>query len=154
MILFLLMSTASCGPVLIGEAACGGVVAAGNVAYCAAIQDPDEALKKAVKGFNEDFRFEDYTGALAFVLHDQRKTFWSEADRFKGRILIASFELRDLKLDKKKKHASVFLHLEYWRPESPSLKKVSIEQKWQYSKKDKKWELGESGFAAIHPGDD
>ncbi len=102
-----------------------------------------------MKDFNEAFRFEDYAHASVFVSPDKKEKFWSEVDRFQGKIRLAEYELRDVQLDEKKGHATAILYFQYWRPESPILKTVSFTQKWQYSEKDKAWRISDSGFEAF-----
>ncbi|MGO9691270.1 MAG: hypothetical protein ACLP2X_22445 [Syntrophobacteraceae bacterium] len=106
-------------------------------------------MKDSVKDFNEAFRFEDYAQASVFVSPDKKEKFWSEVDRFHGKIRLAEYELRDMQLDEKKSHATAILYFQYWRPESPILKTVSFTQKWQYSEKDKAWRISDSGFEAF-----
>ena len=149
MLLFLL-SAVACAPMLINEAATdGAAVLTAAVASSASPKDPDKNLKESVQAFNEAFRFEDYTQAVVSVSPDKKEKFWSEADRFKGRIRIADYELRDVQLDEKKNHATAILYFQYWRPESPTLKAVSCTQKWQYFEKDKTWRVSDWGFEAI-----
>ena len=148
MLIFLLTSV-SCAPVMIGQAALQGAELI-NVAAASSASTEDHAdLKDSLKTFNEAFRFEDYTQAYAFVSPEIKENFWSEADRFKGEIRIAEYELRDMQLDEKKNHATAILNFQYWRKESPILKTVSCTQKWQYSQKDKTWRVSDSGFDSI-----
>jgi hypothetical protein len=144
MLLFLL-SSVSCTPLLIGQAAYQGV---GIVAVAASMEDSDK-LKDSVKAFNEAFRFEDYEKASVFVSPDKKEKFWSEVDGFNGKIRIAEYELRDMQPDEKKNHATAIVHFQYWRTESLILNTVSITQKWQCSEKDKAWRVSDSGFAAF-----
>lgn len=148
-ILLFFLSTVSCTPILIGQAAGEGALVVGAAASSESGKDPNENLKSSINGFNEAFQFEDYSQALAFVIPDKRKNFWSEADRFKGRIQIAKYELRDLELDRNKNHATALMYCEYWRPECPIVKTVSFKQKWQYSKNDKGWKVSVTGFGAF-----
>jgi hypothetical protein len=151
MLLFLL-SAVSCASVLVGEAAYEGANLAVGVAaasYASTTEDHDKNLKGSVKTFNEAFRFEDYSQASVFVSPDKKEKFWSEVDRFQGKIRITEYELRDMQLDEKKNHATAILYFQYWRTESPILKAVSFTQKWQYSEKDKKWRVSDSGFEAF-----
>jgi hypothetical protein len=102
-----------------------------------------------VKAFNDAFRSEDYARAHVFVSPDKKEKFWSEVDRFQGKIRFAEYELRDMKLDEKKNHATAILDFQYWQAESPSVKTVSFTQEWQYSEKDKTWRVSDSGFEAF-----
>lgn len=134
---------------MIGEAAYQGAILTATVASSESAKDPDEKLKDSVEAFNAAFRCEDYAQAFVFVSPEKKENFWSEADRFRGKIRMTEYELRDLQLDEKRSHATVILHLEYWRMESPILEPISFTQKWQYSEKHKTWRVSDSGFEAI-----
>jgi hypothetical protein len=148
MLLFL-SSAVSCASILAGQAAYEGTIVVAAAAASASTEDHDKNLKSTVKAFNDAFKFEDYTQASVFVSPDKKEKFWSEADRFQGKIRLAEYELRDMQLDEKKNHATAILNFQYWRTESPILKTVSFTQKWQYSEKDKKWRVSDSGFEAF-----
>ncbi len=152
----LLLSAVSCAPMLAGQAACEGANLVVGVAAVstASTKDLDKNLKSSVIAFNEAFRSEDYTRASVFVSPDKKEKFWSAADRFEGKIRFAEYELRDMQLDEKKNHATVILNFEFWRTESPSVKTVSLTQKWQYSEKDKTWRVSDSGFEAFPSSSD
>ena len=150
MLLFLL-SAVSCAPILAGEAASQGTLLVVGVAAAssASTEDHDKNLKGSVKAFNEAFRIEDYAQASVFVSPDKKEKFWSEVDRFQGKIRITEYELRDMQLDEKKNHATAIMYFQYWRIESPILETVSFTQKWQYSEKDKTWGVSDTGFEAF-----
>ncbi len=148
MLLFLL-SAVSCASIVAGEAAYEGALVIVAAASSASTEDHDKNLKGSVKAFNEAFRFEDYAQASVFVTPDKKEKFWSEVDRFQGKIRLAEYELRDMQLDEKKNHATAILYFQYWRTESPVLKTVSFTQKWQYSEKGKTWRVSDSGFEAF-----
>ncbi len=150
-VLLFLLSTASCASLFLGQAASESAQVVVGVAAVssASTKEHDENLKASVRAFNEAFRSEDYTQASVFVSPDKKEEFWSEADRFNGKIRMAEYELRDMQLDEKKDHATVILNFQYWRIESPAVKTVSFTQKWQYSKKDKTWRVSDSGFEAF-----
>jgi hypothetical protein len=148
MLLFLLPAV-SCTPMLAGQAAYQGTVAVATAAASASTEDPDKKLKDALNSFNEAFKFEDYKQASAFVTPDKKVEFWSEVDRFQGKIRLTEYELRDLQLDEKKDHATAILNVQYWRTESPVLKTVTFSQKWQYTAKDKTWRVSDIGFEAF-----
>ena len=147
--LLILLSTVSCAYIMAGQAASQGALLVATAAASASTEDHDNNLKSSVKAFNEAFRFEDYAQASVFVSPDKKEKFWSEVDRFQGKIRLAEYELRDMQLDEKKSHATAILYCQYWRPESPILKTVSFTQKWQYSEKDKTWRVSDSGFEAF-----
>ena len=148
--LLILLSTVSCAYMMAGEAASQGALLVATAAASASAEHPDK-LKDSVNAYNEAFRSEDYTQASVFVGPDKREKFWSEVDRFQGKIRLAEYELRDMQLDEKKSHATAILYFQYWRPESPIVKTVSFTQKWQYSEKDKTWRVSDSGFEAFPP---
>ena len=147
--LLILLSTVSCAYMVAGQAASQGAILVATAAASASTEDHDKKLKDSVKDFNEAFRFEDYAQASVFISPDNKERFWSEVDRFKGKIRLAGYELRDMQLDEKKSHATAILYFQYWRPESPILKTVSFTQKWQYFEKDKAWRVSDSGFTAF-----
>ena len=149
--LLILLSTVSCASLFLGEAASesASVVVGVAAVSSASTGEHDKNLKGSVKAFNEAFRSEDYAQASVFVSPDKKEKFWSEVDRFQGKIRLAEYELRDVQLDEKKSHAAAILSFQYWRPESPSVKTVSFTQKWQYSEKDKAWRVSDSGFEAF-----
>ncbi len=148
MLLFLL-SSISCTPMLIGQAAIQGAKVGAFAVASASAKDHETDLEGSLKAFNTAFRFEDYAKASVFVSPDEKDKFWSEVDRFNGKIRIVEYELRDLQPDEKKNHATAIMYFQYWRTESPILKTVSTTQKWQYSEKDKAWKISDSGFAAF-----
>ena len=148
--LLILLSTVSCAYMMAGEAASQGALLVATAAASASAEHPDK-LKDSVNAYNEAFRSEDYAQASVFVGPDKREKFWSEVDRFQGKIRLAEYELRDMQLDEKKSHATAILYFQYWRPESPIVKTVSFTQKWQYSEKDKTWRVSDSGFEAFPP---
>lgn len=148
-VLLLSLSVVSCTPMLVGQAALEGTKAVASAAYAESTEDADKNFKNSVRVFNEAFKFEDYVQASALVSPGKKEEFWSEADRFKGKIRLTEYELREIQFDEKKLHATVILHFQYWRTESPTLKGASLSQKWQYSEKDKTWNVSNSGFEAI-----
>ena len=150
-ILLILLSTVSCSPLFLGQAASEGAqLVVGTAVVCSAsTTEHDKNLKGSVKAFNEAFRSEDYAQASVFVSPDKKEKFWSEADRFQGKIRIAEYELRDMQLDEKKNHATAILCFQYCRTASPILKTVSFSQKWQYTEKDKTWRVSDIGFEAF-----
>ncbi len=147
--LLILLSTVSCAYLMAGQAAVQGTALIATAAAAASTEEHDKNLKESVRAFNEAFKFEDYAQASAFVIPDKKEKFWSEVDRFQGKIRLVEYELRDMQLDEKKNHATAILYFQYWRPESPILKTVSFTQKWQYSEKEKTWRVSDSGFEAF-----
>ncbi|MDR3556107.1 MAG: hypothetical protein P4L55_15225 [Syntrophobacteraceae bacterium] len=145
--LLLLLSSVSCTPLLIGEAACGGTLLVSATTQQTAHLNKD--FVNTYTTFNNALIFEEYNQAAGFVSREYKDAFWSEVDRFKKGLRLAQFELKDMKLDKEKKHATLILTVQYWRTECPTVKTASITQKWQYFDKDKKWEVNDSGFEAI-----
>jgi hypothetical protein len=147
--LSILLSTVSCVYMMAGQAASQGALVVATAAASASTEDHDKNLKDSVQAFNEAFKFEDYAQAAVFVSPDKKEKFWSEVDRFQGKIRLAEYELRDMQVDKKNNYATAILYFQYWRPEAPIVKTVSFTQKWQYSKKDKTWRVSDSGFEAF-----
>ncbi len=147
--LLLLLSTVSCAPMLVGQAACEGANLVVGVTSSAMVEEHDKNLKSSVITFNEALRSEDYAKAAVFVTPDRKEKFWSEVERVQGKIRIAEYELREIQADEKKSHATANLNFQYWRPESPSVKTVSFTQKWQYFEKEKTWKVSDSGFEAF-----
>jgi hypothetical protein len=112
-----------------------------------------ESLKPAVEAFNSAFRWEDYTAAMAFVPSVKKEQFWAAVDKFKGKIHIVDYQIRDVTHEEKSCSASAILSFQYWRTDSPVLQKVTFTQKWYYvpDKKDKEkgWKVQSSGFGAM-----
>ena len=109
----------------------------------------EDALKVSVDAFNSAFRWEDYREAAAFVPPDKKEQFWAEVDKFKGKIRITDFNLREVELKDKSTSADAILYFQFWRLESPTLQTVTFTQKWRYTEKDKHWKLSDSGFGVI-----
>ncbi len=143
----ILFSSVSCTPLLIGQAACEG-----SFIFAAASQEtkhPHKNLKASVTAFNNAVIFEDYDAAASHVSSEGKVAFWSQMDTFKKNIRLSQFNLTHMDVDKDTEHASVILHIEYWRTESPTTKNASITQQWQYNKKDGKWEVIDSGLEVL-----
>jgi hypothetical protein len=109
----------------------------------------EELLKLSVDAFNGAFRWEDYVQAAAFVPKDKEERFWAEVDKFKGKIRITDYEVREVEFKDERSSGTAILHFQYWRPASPTLESVTFTQKWYYSEKDKLWKVSDSGFGAI-----
>jgi hypothetical protein len=109
----------------------------------------EASLRLSVDAFNSAFRWEDYTGAATFVPKDKKEQFWTEVDKFKGKIRIVDFNLRDVELKDKNASADAILYFQFWHLESPTLQTVTFTQKWQYTEKDKQWKVSDSGFGVI-----
>jgi hypothetical protein len=123
------------------------------VASCASTGGQDkklgESLKLSVDAFNSAFRCEEYTEAAAFVPADKKERFWAEADKFKGKIRISDYNMREVELKDKSTSANPILYFQFWRLESPTLQSVTFTQKWYFDQKDKQWKVIDSGFGAI-----
>lgn len=111
----------------------------------------EESLKASVELFNSAFRWEDYAQASAFVPAAKKEAFWAEVDRFKGRVRLTEYEVREIDIREQRFYGTAILRFQYWRLESPTLENVTFTQKWYFSEKDKLWKVIESGFEAI-PG--
>ena len=119
-------------------------------ASCASTGERGESLlRQSVETFNDSFRLEDYEAASAFIAHNKLEQFWAEVDRFKGKIRLSDYELREVQSKGKGESGLAILHFQYWRPESPVLKSAIVTQRWYYSEKEKIWRLGDSGFGVI-----
>jgi len=123
------------------------------VASCASAGRHEEKLKESLKAsvdtFNSAFKWEDYSDAVAFVPVAKKEAFWAEVDKFKGKIRLTEYELREVSVKEHVSSASAIVHFQYWRPEEPSLLSVTFTQKWYYIEKDKLWKVSDSGFGAI-----
>lgn len=108
-----------------------------------------ESLKNSVEAFNSSFRWEDYKSASAFVNPDQKELFWAEVDKFKGKIHLVEFQVREIDWKEKAPTATAIIYFQYYRPDAPTLETVTFTQKWYFSEKDKHWLVGQSGFQAI-----
>ncbi len=153
-VLLVLLCSVSCTPLLIGQAAIQGTKLTAAVASSALTQEDHKKLKDSVEAFNQAFRFQDYKQASAFVSLDKKENFWSEADRFNGKIRMTEYEIRDIQVDEKTNQASVIMSIQYWRMASPILQTISFKQKWQYFEKDKSWKVNNIGFEAITSNSD
>ncbi|MGC9196099.1 MAG: hypothetical protein ACP5IL_11685 [Syntrophobacteraceae bacterium] len=143
----MLFSSVSCTPLLIGQAACeGSFILAATTQQT---KHPDKNLKGTVTAFNNAIIFEDYDEAASHVSRQAKVAFWSQMDTFKKNIRLSQFNLSHMDLDKDRENATVILHIEYWKTESPTTKNASITQQWQYNKKDKKWEVNNSGLGEL-----
>jgi hypothetical protein len=123
------------------------------VASCASTGGQDkkreDVLKLSVDAFNSAFRCEEYTEAAAYVPADKKGHFWAEVDRFKGKIRITDYSLREVEQKDKSTSANAILYFQFWRLESPTLQTVTFTQKWSIDQKDKQWKVSDSGFGAI-----
>ena len=79
-----------------------------------------EALKASIEAYNSDFRWEDYTAAAAFVPADKKEQFWTEVDRFKGKIRITDYQVREVTQEEKGHRGTAIIYLQYWRVASPT----------------------------------
>jgi hypothetical protein len=123
------------------------------IASCASTGGQDkkleDSLKLSVDAFNSAFKWEEYTEAAAFVPTGKKEHFWAEADRFKGKIRITDYNLREVEHKDKSTSANPILYFQFWRLESPTLQSVTFTQKWSFDQKDKHWKVIDSGFGAI-----
>ena len=108
-----------------------------------------EALKASVEAFNSAIRWEDYAAAAAFVPADKKELFWTEVDRFKGKIRIIDYQIREVTPEEKGHRATAIIYFQYWRVASPTVQTVTISQKWFYMRKEKVWKVADNGFGAI-----
>jgi hypothetical protein len=123
-------------------------------ASCASTGGRDEkksmdALKASVEAFNSAFRWEDYPEAAAFVPADKKEQFWAEVDRFKGKVRIVDFQVREVTPEEKGHRGTAIIHFQYWRLASPTVLTLTISQKWFFIDKEKGWKVAESGFGPL-----
>jgi len=102
-----------------------------------------------VDAFNQDFRWEDYKAAGAWVPVARKANFWAAVDKFKGKVRIFDYQLREVNLDEKAKAGTATISFQFYRTSSPMLETVTVSQKWYFSEKEKSWKLGKSGFQAL-----
>jgi len=123
------------------------------VASCASTGGQDKkletSLKLSIDAFNCAFKSEDYAEAAAFVPADQKEHFWAEVDRFKGRIRITDYNLREVQLTDKSTSANPIMYFQFYRLDSATLQTVTFTQKWHFDQRDKRWKVSDSGFGAI-----
>jgi len=128
---------------------------AGLVASCGSLgsgnkqEKKKESLAVSVEAFNTAFRWEDYKSASAWITPEQKELFWTEVDRFKRKIHLVEFQIRDIDFDEKKPMASAIVYFQYYRTDAPILETVSFSQKWYFSETEKCWRLSQSGYQAI-----
>jgi len=108
-----------------------------------------EVLTSSIEAYNHAFRWEDYTAAAVFVPSGKKEQFWKEVDYFKKKIKIIDIRIRDIDHVEDSTTATVVLHAQYYRPESPTLETVTFSQKWFFSEKEKGWQIGQSGYQEI-----
>ncbi len=108
-----------------------------------------ETLTASVEAFNGAFKWEDYAAAATFASRGKKEEFWAEVDRFKGKIRIVEYTVRELEHEEKSCSATAVLYFQYWRTDSPTVQTVTFNQKWYYIEKDKQWKVLDSGFGAL-----
>jgi hypothetical protein len=108
-----------------------------------------EALKASVEAFNTAVRWEDYTEAAAFVTADKKEQFWAETDKFKGKVRIVDFQVREVNPEEKGHRGTAIIRFQYWRLASPTVLTLTISQKWFFIDKEKAWKVAESGFGPL-----
>jgi hypothetical protein len=108
-----------------------------------------ELLSTSVEAFNGAVKWEDYSAAATFVPPGKKDEFWAEVDRFKGKVRIVEYQIRELENEEKSCSATVILYFQYWRTDSPTVQNLSINQKWYYIEKEKQWKLLDSGLGAM-----
>ena len=113
-----------------------------------------ELLKASIETYTSAFRWEDYDAAAAFVPADRKEQFWAEVDRFKGKIRLIDFQVREVKRAENGNRATAVVYFQYWRPESPTVQTATFTQKWYFPEtgktaKERLWKVSDSGFSAI-----
>ncbi len=111
------------------------------------------ALKPAIEAFNSAFRWEDYPTAMAFVPAAKKEQFWAAVDKFKGKIHLVDYQIRDIAHQEGACTASAIIYFQYWRTDSPVVQTVTFTQKWFYveseNAKEKGWKVQSSGYGAM-----
>ncbi len=125
-----------------------------TLASCASIGGREEnkkarLLNESVDAFNSSFRWEDYKEASSFVSPNKKELFWTEVDKFKGKIRLSDYQIREVNYEKGCPSATAIVYFQYWRPDDPTLQTVTFSQTWYYSEKQEMWKVGDSGFGAI-----
>jgi len=108
-----------------------------------------EGLKLSVDTFNGCFKWEDYSKAAVFVPYNKKELFWSDVDRFKGKIRIVDYQIRELLEDQATHTATAILLFQYWRTDAPIVQTVTFSQKWIYFEKEKRWRVVDTGLGSI-----
>lgn len=122
-------------------AACGG--------YGQSEKKEKEAFAAAVEAFNHAFRWEDYDAAAVWIDPARKLKFWTEVDKFKGRIRIIDYKIRDIDFGEEKPVSTAVLYFQYYRIDSPTIETVTLSQKWRFVEEEKHWQLEQSGYGAI-----
>ena len=130
---------------------------AGLVASCGALglsssskqEKKKESLALSVEAFNTSFRWEDYKSASVWINPEQKELFWAEVDKYKRKIHLAEFQIRDIDFDEKKPMATAIVSFQYYKTNAPILVTVTFPQKWYFSETEKCWRLSQSGYQAI-----
>ena len=108
-----------------------------------------EALKVSVEAFNDAFKWEDFLAAYSFVPPGKKEEFWAEVDKFKGKVRVVEYQVRDIQHDVKSPSATAILHFQFWRTDAPTIQTVSFKQHWYYFEKEKRWKVLDSGFGVM-----
>lgn len=108
-----------------------------------------ELLADSVEAFNRSFKWEDYKTASVFIGFGQKEQFWREVDRFKGKIRITDFQIREIDHVENAATGAAILCMQYYSTSAPTLESVTFSQNWYYSEKDKAWLVKDSGFQTI-----
>ncbi|MEN6439331.1 MAG: hypothetical protein ABFD97_12215 [Syntrophobacter sp.] len=108
-----------------------------------------EGLATSVETFNRSFKWEDYNAAAIFIGFGQKEQFWRDVDRFKGKIRITDFQIREIDHVEKSTTGTAILCMQYYSTSSPTLESVTFSQSWYFSEKDKGWLVKDPGFQAI-----
>lgn len=132
---------ACCLLIAVSLASCGSMGGGGSKGK--------EGLSASVEAFNRAFKWEDYNAASIFVGFGQKEQFWRDADRFKGKIRITDFQIRDIDHVEKSTTGTAILCMQHYSTSSPTLESVTFSQTWYFSEKDKGWLVKDTGFQAI-----
>ena len=108
-----------------------------------------EALRASVEAYNTAFRWEDYSTAAELVPAGKKEQFWTEVDRFKGKIRFIDYQIREVTPEEKGHKGTAIIYLQYWRLASPTVLTLTISQKWFFIEKEKAWKVSDDGFGAM-----
>ncbi len=100
------------------------------VCACSVLAPPSASLERTTLDFAERLRWKDLREASAFLDQAQREDFlarFGEGDDL--RMVEVRVERVDLREEEK---ATVYLLVEYYRLPSPTVRKLKIDQEWEY----------------------
>lgn len=106
-------------------------------------------LVAAVDAFNTSFRWQDFKAAAEWVAPPMQAEFWTQVDRSNLRLRILDYQVRNVTRHQNGLAADVALSVRYYFTDSPNLQTTVIHQEWHYLEKEKRWEVGQTGYQAL-----